>query len=449
MTICQFFLQGRCRFGDRCWNEHPRGGGGRPHSAAPVRGAGGGWGAASQRYANVIQPPIFKHSTWGGSGDGGGFSGASDFGSPGNKSAVFSQNRFSALSSAHPADGFSDEEQRLLDCVAKDMATWESSGQWMFSCYSPEAGKPNVSGFREFSAEEVRLEYYNCSANNNTENYINSVNQLVQEWRNRLQELKALNASGKESLLSQLKNAVTQPLPSLGFGGQQASSFGFPSFPVSSSSGAASFSFKANPSVPPGNAAAVGSSAAASNPPTLGVTSSPSVPNPVGSGNSSAPSAAPSSLNAPGATGGCGTSGLSGSGSSAAANSSSTALLPGSSAAANSSSTAPLPGSSAAANSSSTAPLPVSAIPSAATGTSQSGASSASAAQTAGASGHNVTSAPSAVRDGIRPDRLYTPRSELTAEELRQFAAKRFTLGKIPLKPPPADMLHGSDSSLF
>ena len=205
-------------------------------------------------------------------------------------------------------------------------------------------------------------------------------------------------------------------------------------FPVSSSSGAASFSFKANPSVPPGNAAAVGSSAAASNPPTLGVTSSPSVPNPVGSGNSSAPSAAPSSLNAPGATGGCGTSGLSGSGSSAAANYSSTALLPG---------------SSAAANSSSTAPLPVSAIPSAATGTSQSGASSASAAQTAGASGHNVTPAPSAVRDGIRPDRLYTPRSELTAEELRQFAAKRFTLGKIPLKPPPADMLHGSDSSLF
>lgn len=32
------------------------------------------------------------------------------------------------------------------DCVAKDMATWESSGQWMFSCYSPETGKPNVPG---------------------------------------------------------------------------------------------------------------------------------------------------------------------------------------------------------------------------------------------------------------------------------------------------------------
>ncbi|POI25055.1 hypothetical protein CIB84_011195 [Bambusicola thoracicus] len=291
------------------------------------------------------------------------------------------------------------------------MATWESSGQWVFSCYSPETGQPNVPGFGEFSAEEVCLEYYNCIANSNTENYINSVNQLVQEWRNRLQELKALNASGKESLLSQLKNAVTQPLPSLGFGGQQASSFGFPSFPVSSSSGAASFSFKTNRSFPSGNTAAVGSSAAASNPPTFGVTSSPSVPNPVGFGNSSAPSAASFSFKTSGTTGGCGTCGLSGF------------------------------GSSAAANSSSTAPLPVSATPSA-TGTCQSGASSVSAAQTAGASGQNVTSAPSAVPNGIASDKLYTPRSELTAEELEQFEAKRFTLGKIPLKPPPIDLLY-------
>lgn len=28
MTVCNFFLQGRCRYGEKCWNEHPRGGGG-------------------------------------------------------------------------------------------------------------------------------------------------------------------------------------------------------------------------------------------------------------------------------------------------------------------------------------------------------------------------------------------------------------------------------------
>eukprot|EP00076_Gallus_gallus_P037669 XP_025003207.1 nucleoporin-like protein 2 [Gallus gallus] len=124
------------------------------------------------------------------------------FGPAGNNGAVLSQNAFSALSSAQPADGQRDGQQSLLDRIAKDMATWESSGQWMFSCYSPEKGKPNVPGFGEFSAEEVRLEYYNCSANNNTGYYINSVNQLVQQWRKRLQELKALNGSGKAAMVS-------------------------------------------------------------------------------------------------------------------------------------------------------------------------------------------------------------------------------------------------------
>eukprot|EP00076_Gallus_gallus_P037686 XP_025003224.1 nucleoporin-like protein 2 [Gallus gallus] len=159
--------------------------------------AGGGGGSGAP--AAVTQPPVIANSTSGGSGDGGGLSGASGFGPAGNNGAVLSQNAFSALSSAQPADGQRDGQQSLLDVIAEDMATWESSGQWMFSCYSPETGKPNVPGFGEFSAEEVRLEYYNCSANNNTGYYINSVNQLVQQWRKRLQELKALNGSGKST----------------------------------------------------------------------------------------------------------------------------------------------------------------------------------------------------------------------------------------------------------
>lgn len=28
MTVCNFWMQGRCRYGDKCWNEHPKGGGG-------------------------------------------------------------------------------------------------------------------------------------------------------------------------------------------------------------------------------------------------------------------------------------------------------------------------------------------------------------------------------------------------------------------------------------
>uniref|UniRef100_G1NHJ5 Uncharacterized protein n=1 Tax=Meleagris gallopavo TaxID=9103 RepID=G1NHJ5_MELGA len=371
-----------CRLGRRCANRLPSATLCVLSSAlaGPVRGAGEGWRAAIQRYK--IAPPVCTKSTSGGSRDGGGLAGASGFGPAGKKSTVSSLKAPSALSSATPGDGHRDGQQRLCDCIAEDMATWESSGQWMFSCYSPVTGKPNVSGFPEFSPEEVRLEYYNCSAKEITGYYINAVNQYVQQWRNKLQELKALNASRKASMVS---NAVTQPLPSLGLRGQQAPSSGFPSLPVNSSSGAARLSSKAKPSVPSGSPPALGSSAAASNPPALGVMSSHSDPHPVGTGDSSAPSAAPFSLHASGTT--------------------------------------------------------------AATATSHSGASSASAAQTAGASGHSVTSAPSAFPHGIRPGQLHTPRSELTAEELEQFKAKKFTLGKVPLKPSPADLLHDKDLS--
>ncbi|XP_021244699.1 nucleoporin-like protein 2 [Numida meleagris] len=165
-------------------------------------GGQGGWGAPSQGSTNVTQPPVFQPSTWGGSSDGGGLFTASSSASPGNKSAVLTQNGFSALTSANPGVSCRDGQRRLFERIAEDMAVWESSGQWLFSCYSPVQDKPNVSGFLEFSPDEMRLEYYKCRANNDTGNYINSVHQLAQQWRNRVQELKALNASGKASVVS-------------------------------------------------------------------------------------------------------------------------------------------------------------------------------------------------------------------------------------------------------
>lgn len=42
---------------------------------------------------------------------------------------------------------------------------------------------------------------------------------------------------------------------------------------------------------------------------------------------------------------------------------------------------------------------------------------------------------------GHSADSLFTAHSDLTPEELKEFTAKRFTLGQIPLKPPPADLL--------
>ncbi|NXI33349.1 NUPL2 protein, partial [Sterrhoptilus dennistouni] len=383
---------------------------------------GGGWGTSNQRYSNVIQPSSFKSDTWGGSRDHGrGFFGSSDFGSSGGSSrnAGFSQNRFSALANSHSAaDGSKDEEDRLLECVVKDMEIWESSGQWIFSCYSPMKEKLNVSGFSDVSPEELRLEYYDSRANNVIGNYIDAVQELALQWKNRLLQLKALNASTKAALLSAFKTTGTQPAPAFGMGGQQTSGFGMSTFPVSSSStSASSFSFKTTSSLvsstSSGSSPAAGSSSAAANPPAFGTMSSPSTPQSAAFGSPAAPSAASFSFKTAATAGGFGTSGFSGF------------------------------GSAAAVNSASTTPLPAFGAFSAPTASPGSPLSGALFGQSASASGHAGTSASAAATNSSpASEKLFTPKSELSAEEWQQFEAKEFTIGKIPLKPPPLELLN-------
>lgn len=203
MTICQFFLQGRCRFGDRCWNEHPgargAGGGRQPQPAGSNRR---GWNTTSQRYSNVIQPSSFSKPTpWGGSRDQEKPSFAAfDSGESTSKNRGFglSQNPF-----ASPGSDDQKDDKKLLEGIVKDMEIWESSGQWMFSVYSPVKKKPNISGFTDISPEELRLEYHNFLTSNNLQSYLNSVQQLINQWRNRVNELKSLNTSTAIALVFQ------------------------------------------------------------------------------------------------------------------------------------------------------------------------------------------------------------------------------------------------------
>ncbi|XP_005041060.2 PREDICTED: nucleoporin-like protein 2 [Ficedula albicollis] len=269
---------------------------------------------------------------------------------------------------------------------------------------TPRSGQcprcPGGLGFLDFSSEELHLEYYDSKQYN---------------WE----------MFAKTALLSAFKTTGTQPAPAFGMGGQQTSSFGLSSFPVSSSSSsstsASSFSFKASSSLissaSPGSSPAAGSSSAAANPPAFGTTSSPSAPQSAGFGSAAAPSAASFSFKAAATAGGFGTCGFSGFGSASAVNSASTTVLP--------------------AFGAFSAPVGSSASPS----------SSALFGQSASASGHAVTSASAAATSS---EKLFTPKSELSAEEWQQFEAKEFTIGKIPLKPPPLELLNAFDLvSLF
>ncbi|GAB1289457.1 Nucleoporin NUP42 [Apodemus speciosus] len=431
MTICQFFLQGRCRFGDRCWNEHPgaRGAGGArqppPQQQPPSGSDRRGWSASSQRHASVIQPSSFPRPTpWGGSRaqDKPPFR-PLDSGASTSRGFGSSQNPF-----ASPLSDEQKDEKKLLEGIVKDVEVWESSGQWMFSVYSPVRKKPNISGFTDISPEELRLEYHNFLTNNNLQSYLNSVQQLVSQWRNRISELKNLNMSTKGALLSDVKDGVSQAAPAFGFGSKQAGTFGSPGPQTlqylhtseirerrnsSSSSTVQNFSFKTSPGLataPSGSTSVFGSPPAFGAGPSAGSAISSSTPA-FGLGKPEATSAASFSFRSPEAPS-FGSPGFSG-----------------------------FPASMSA------SPFGPAAAPAFGSGSSVAGFGSPSPHSQAvfakpsmdmfGGSGISTSVPAPRAADNA----LFTPRGQLTKEELEQFQSQKFTLGKIPLKPPPIELL--------
>uniref|UniRef100_A0A9L0SN95 Nucleoporin NUP42 n=1 Tax=Equus caballus TaxID=9796 RepID=A0A9L0SN95_HORSE len=390
MTICQFFLQGRCRFGNRCWNEHPGSGGAvggrQPQPSGSNRR---GWNTTSQRYSNVIQPSSFSKSTpWGGSRD----QEKPSFGSF-DSGASTSRNRGFALSQnpfASPSSDEDKDEKKLLEGIVKDMEVWESSGQWMFSVYSPVKKKSNISGFTDISPEELRLEYHNFLTSNNLQSY-----------------------------LSEVKDGVNQAAPTFGFGSRQAVTFGSPGFPVNNSSSGSAQNFSFKPSS--GFATATSGSASVSqNTPAFGAapsassaitTSTPAF----GFRKPEITSAASFSFKSPAASG-FGLPGFSGFPASMAAGPVGVPVAP---AFGSSSSVAGFGGAGSRSHT----------------------AFSKSSGDAFGISSMSASlpvSSGSTTTDNV----LFTPKDQLTAEELEQFQSKKFTLGRIPLKPPPVELLN-------
>uniref|UniRef100_A0A2K5RC64 Nucleoporin NUP42 n=1 Tax=Cebus imitator TaxID=2715852 RepID=A0A2K5RC64_CEBIM len=422
MAICQFFLQGRCRFGDRCWNEHPgaRGaGGGRQQPQQQLSGNNRrGWNTTSQRYSNVIQPSSFsKSAPWGGSRDQEKPSfGSFDSGASTNRNEGFGlpENPFASLSPEEQKD-----EKKLLEGIVKDMEVWESSGQWIFSVYSPVKKKPNISGFTDISPEELRLEYHNFLTSNNLQSYVNSVQRLINQWRNRVNELKSLNISTKVALCltycffiygpncSKFIYLLNQAAPAFGFGSSQAATFVSPGFPVNNSSNdnAQNFSFKTNSgfaTASSGSPAVLGSSPAFGAAASVSSAISTSAPA-FGFGKPEITSAASFSFKSP------------------------------------ADSSFGSPGFSGLTTSLATGPISAPVAPAFGGGSSVAGSGSpGSHSHTAFSKPSNDTfgnssistsfSAPSSI---IATDNvLFTPRDKLTVQELEQFQSKKFTLGK-------------------
>ncbi|XP_013910502.1 PREDICTED: nucleoporin-like protein 2 [Thamnophis sirtalis] len=380
--VCSYFLQGNCRFGDRCWYEHPRGGRASQafgqNSGPSRRGARGG----QQHYSVSLQAFNYsKSSKWKSNND--------------PRSSNFSQNRFAALdSNEHVNNDTPPEEEKLNEIIMKDMEIWESSGQWMFSSYSPMKEKPNISGFSDFLPEELRLVYYNCKANNNTQVYINSVQQLVNQWKCRLHELKNATPSTKTAM--ELKNVSSHQYPPFGFGQQQMSPSRTSSFPTDAWNTAQAFSFK-SPEPAAGSFTDIqGAALPSAAPPTIGFNNMP---------DSSA-----SSFSFNMATTSDGVPTFSGFGTPPSAN-----FLPD---------TTPASGFGKA--------IAPPAFSSTYTLFGEPAPSLAS----------NIAVTSPAIPTFGSSEELFTSQLRLSTEELRQFKGIKFILGKVPLRPPPMEFLN-------
>ncbi|XP_035866404.1 nucleoporin NUP42 isoform X3 [Phyllostomus discolor] len=272
--------------------------------------------------------------------------------------------------------------------------------------------------FTDISPEELRLEYHNFLTSNNLQSYLSSIQQLITQWKNRVNELKSLNTSTKIALLSDIKDGINQAAPTFGFGSSQTAAFGSPGFPVNNSMSdtAQNFSFKASSgfaTAPSGSPPVFGSSPAFGAVPSASPAITTSTPIP-GFGKPQVTSAASFSFKSPAASG------------------------------------FTSPGFSGF-------PAPVAAGPLGALGAPAFGSgSSVVGFGNPGSQSHTAFSKPSSdsfgnsntstsvpISNGSTTDNeIFTPKHQLTAEELEQFQSKKFTLGKIPLKPPPVELLN-------
>ncbi|XP_056116214.1 nucleoporin NUP42 isoform X2 [Rhinichthys klamathensis goyatoka] len=477
MAVCSFFLQGRCRYGDKCWNEHPRGGRGgdnrgNQQQQQPSRGGYGNrvWINPSQRTGGeFIQPSSFSRggndsnrgggndwsrgggndwnrgsgndsnrgggndwnrsggndwnrsggndsnrgggNDWNrGSGNDSNRGGANDWNRSGGasrdiKSSNFSfsnQNRFSALDSQSNFDkagqNSTDDNAKHVDTIQTDMEVWQTSGQWLFSCYSVHNGQ--ISGFVDLSPEELRQEYYSCRASGDIQPYVNSVQLLANQWSSRVQELRTMSSSTQISVISELNNSSSQT-PSQGFASTPSQGF-------------------------------------ASTPSGFGTTSSSTPTSGFGAGGFGSGSQSSSNFSFASSKTDFG-----------ASHTTQNAPRFGD-AVFSTAQTAPGFGSPApSVTTFSFAPQAAENKPSSAAGfsfkTSAGGLGSGfgSSAPVAGSGFGQSSGVFSGAADsaGSSRDSLFTAQSDLTAEELKEFTGKRFTLGQIPLKPPPADLL--------
>lgn len=179
MVVCKFFLQGNCRYGNSCWNDHPSGGNQGYNLTAQRQLFGGPRPASGSTKVN------FRDS----------------FGA--------NQNPYKWIApdaKQQQGQGQSAAQQTSATDIVKglgtEVKTWEASKMWPFSVLGFEKDSPCIPGFEDVSPEELRMEAYEAEKTGNIQSYIQKVEGLVNDLNNKRNELKNPNMTLKQKLIS-------------------------------------------------------------------------------------------------------------------------------------------------------------------------------------------------------------------------------------------------------
>ncbi|XP_071451284.1 nucleoporin NUP42-like isoform X2 [Hetaerina americana] len=177
MVVCRYFLQGFCKFGDHCRFQHFQ----------------------ENRGSNQINNYRSHNRTWH----------APNHGQPGNANSPVSnyQGAQAGSGSLNPLD--------LAEAINEDVIAMEEGGQWPLSCYTPSKDFGSFPGFHDTSMEEVRYEAYQAQASGTFDQYVKKIENLIQATRMKWGMLK--NPTGQVmSVIMACGQGATAETPSAG-----------------------------------------------------------------------------------------------------------------------------------------------------------------------------------------------------------------------------------------
>ncbi|XP_076362030.1 nucleoporin NUP42-like [Tachypleus tridentatus] len=170
MVICRFYLQGNCRYGSKCWNEHlPTGRNITPHVIYD-----------RNKYTWTPKDAAQKSTSEG-------FS----FTKTLELSDTFKQNRFAVLNQPVQQQELQqvDSDVSLLEMIKQDVLSWELGKQWPFSCYGHLKKQGCFPGFLDISPEELRWIAYYTQREGNTQSYLHLIQQALEDVQKKRKEL--------------------------------------------------------------------------------------------------------------------------------------------------------------------------------------------------------------------------------------------------------------------